>query len=308
MFQSLVNGARFPDLRASSVQVGSRSRHLFWYDLSIVFFVPVSDKYSLTEVVLMAAWRSYYQFIFFVKHNVFPSPEMFSLMLDMYKGHLPSVRFCPAINASLPPLRLLHLHHETKLREILFEPERISIAEKYEYGDFPASQIAETVSLREDFVSYVEEILNVFFITQNALLDNSCQGYRMSLVTQLLFDDVSENALNRAFGRLVNTVESHREVLPVEWSVRQCSRIMRKVGENEELLNLISNIGRVRRSVPPGDGTKEFDTLDLLCEINTFQGIQKQRFADHDAREFLLNTAFDCSGRIEREAGELLDE
>jgi len=65
----------------------------------------LSGKRIPTEVIFMTVRRSYYQFNFFVRHTVFPAPDMISLMLERYKGYLPSVRCFPAMDPGLPPVR-----------------------------------------------------------------------------------------------------------------------------------------------------------------------------------------------------------
>lgn len=247
----------------------------------------------------MNAIRPFYHFHFFVRHNVLPTPDMLSLLLERFKGFLPFAQPVPDAEPGTPFVRLLQAQREDTMREILFEPEKIVIMENYKNG--------ETSPSRDAFVDFVVETLRLFFRTPGNLLDNSGQGFRMSLITRLFFEGVPENKMNRAFESLIHTVGTYQEALPIEWSVRQCSRIKRIIREKEELLNLISIIGRFQRAPSFVGETNAFDCLDLLCDINTYQGTTKQRFTELDAADFLLNTAFPSADNLEKETGELLD-
>jgi hypothetical protein len=238
----------------------------------------------------MYKYRPFYQLVFFVNHNVAPSPDILSSLLSGYGGFTP----CP-VNAGTVLLK-----DDSKMREIVFEPEKISITEYFKYGipEIPGDDV------RRKFTWYAVDALNIFYDLTDAV-DNSCPGYRMGLVTRLFFEGTGKDRLDGMAERFVHVPGTHRENMPCEWSVRQCSRDRFLISDREEIVNAVSTVGRSQGFFNMSDSThKDFDSIDIMCDFNTSQHSHRQRFSARDAEDFLLNSAFVWVDKMERETEE----
>jgi hypothetical protein len=109
---------------------------------------------------------------------------------------------------------------------------------------------------------------------------------RLSLVTRNLLKEMNPDEIFSIFSKISKTIEFYDLNKPVDWRNRIVSRIPLKISE-EETINVISDINRLKGSLKINSKIQEIDRVELKFDINTFQGNTEYRFSLEDIGIFL---------------------
>ncbi|HDT6574872.1 TPA: hypothetical protein QFT23_000970 [Bacillus cereus] len=117
-------------------------------------------------------------------------------------------------------------------------------------------------------------------------------GKRVSLVTNGLLDEMSEEELNNAYNKIIsNPLEFYKEDIPMEWNVRSANRTKYIINDIQEPVNVVTNIGRVKGRMLKGDSVIDIERVNLEFDINTVASNEDMRLAGSSVSQFLKEAA-----------------
>ncbi len=134
----------------------------------------------------------------------------------------------------------------------------------------------------------------------------SVKGKRLSLVTDAWLRDLSNGALNEAYARLFNALPYYQESPPAAWTSRSVRRVPARLGGRDETLNVIITADRARRRFLFDSSGREFESIGVQVDINTFQGNTETRFSAESLPDF-LERAMDIRKLLLQQLRERLD-
>lgn len=114
---------------------------------------------------------------------------------------------------------------------------------------------------------------------------------RLSLVTRVLFDEMTSEEHDEVYRKLNNTISLYNENSIADWNSRTVSRINYEFDGLKETFNVISNVKRTKGNLIIKSEKTEVDRLELLFDINTFQGNSDYRFEAKQIAFFLKQAA-----------------
>lgn len=241
-----------------------------------------------------------YQFSFFAPGTqVDPSPDIIVKLMEGFKGKdlMPTTTAMQVLQINIgsgpsaAPTQTLQLQFVTKNQawNLAFEPQRVLLT----HNNRPDVGIGTP----EDFIAEVVEIFS------RLLQVISLTGTRLSYVTKGLLPAMSPEALEQVNLRLLNLPAYYREHPPLEWTTRNVARHEVGVGDKAEIINVITDIGRVKGMIEEKGRPQPFDRIMIGFDINTFQENKTPRFGYHDVGLF-LREAVKISQMISEEIGE----
>jgi len=114
---------------------------------------------------------------------------------------------------------------------------------------------------------------------------------RLSLVTGGLLREMPEERLQQIYTRLFQPVTFYTENPPVEWELASVARVTLTINSKDEKLNVNTRIKRLQGRLAQPSGFMPFDRIELLFDINTFQGTREPRFDVEAVSDFFLKAA-----------------
>ncbi len=240
--------------------------------------------------------RPVYQFGFFVPHGVTPNPKVIANLSAKFREFefLPTtvqiLNFGPGAPSQGLQLQLFTQDNRWKLD---FEQNRFLITQNAtDSADLDPPQV---------FVTNVIEIINHLYSLFNY------NASRMSFVTRGLSKEMKEKELSIVHSRLFRLPAFFDDASFAEWSTRQVIRINQPIGDTPELLNIVTDISNVQDLFSAGKDSKPIDKIQIVMDINTFQGNRAQRFTPDHVGPF-LNRAMMLADNIEKDIEDLIYE
>jgi len=112
---------------------------------------------------------------------------------------------------------------------------------------------------------------------------------RLSLISRYLLPEMDIKAMSSIYLKLNNTIELYKKNPIADWNNRTVSRISYNVGEDAELLNIISEVKRTIGNHKFNSKVEKIDRIELHFDLNTYQGNKDYRF-DLDSFNKFLDT------------------
>lgn len=124
---------------------------------------------------------------------------------------------------------------------------------------------------------------------------------RISVTSRVLFKEMSEKALKKAFMALFNPIHSHGLDNPIGWSGKMVSQTPHIIGNREEVLNTGIDLNRVQGKYKEDENFVDFDRLELSIHINTLEKNTDYRFKDDQISNF-----YEASSKIQSDLTSLI--
>ena len=222
-----------------------------------------------------------YQACFFADlKDIVPSAETIPPLLKDFqdKGLLPNTYHEIGLHPqSAAPQVRFKLSSSNNEWAIEFESNRINILKQ------TVTPLGENLGTVEDFVKdatdFIERILSRF----------PKKGTRLSLVINGFMDEMTEEKLNDIYPRIFVPLNLYTEHPPAAWNTRSISRIPSDIKGNEELVNIIAQVNRVQGQFNIESGISPYDRIQIILDINTYQGNTDPRFEMSEVKAFFPN-------------------
>lgn len=215
----------------------------------------------------------YHTALFGPMDDISPKPEVLKYFINAFADK----NFIPTTIQELSPAgvkNLLALKTSDNVWSIEFGSKRIDISKTDQ--DIGNSDFGS----KQDFIEEVKDVINIIFEKYPKKLN------RISFVTHYLLKEMSEQEMNDIFNHLIIPVGLHKEQNPYEWNSRIVSRINEEINQKEELLNVITEVNRIRGKLKIESKQKQIDRVQLKFDINTFQGNSEYRFSNEEIESF----------------------
>lgn len=207
--------------------------------------------------------------------DIQPSAETIPTFLKMFTdiGLLPTtfteIRF-PTVSANLSPIpspsARLRLASPDNIWLIDFDTVRVSITKSL------TKSFKQELGTPEDFVANAIDFLS------RIITEFPKKGSRLSLVTEGFLDEMTPDRLQKAYTLITVPFDFYAANKPVNWNSRSVARINVNLCDNDETINIINQIGRVRGQMPLESGVISYDRIYANLDINTYQGQTETRF------------------------------
>ncbi len=99
---------------------------------------------------------------------------------------------------------------------------------------------------------------------------------RISMVSNFLLEEMEDKQLKEIYTRLFKAPAFYEKHAPVAWNWRTVTRKEIDLNGEKELFNVILTINRLQGDF--GGGVAPFDRIELVFDINTYQGNKTYRF------------------------------
>jgi hypothetical protein len=214
----------------------------------------------------MIAAPTTYQVHFFCNTlDLKPSTDIITQLLQIFReeGLLPSTYH--QVMLPSPPEVRLRLASVSNEWAIDFDMDRVTIAKN------SIKPLGANMGLPEDFVQtaleYLRRILAAF----------PRKGNRISLVVGGLMDQMTEETLVSLYSLLFVPLRFYEQNPPYAWNSNSHVRISADLAGVQEPINVITQVNRVQGKFLLQSGL-QFDRIQILTDINTFQEIMEPRF------------------------------
>ena len=215
--------------------------------------------------------RQFYQIGFFRPHGVTPSTDDIARLTSEFAefDFLPAAVPVFQSGSQADAVQDIQLQLFTQDRQwtVDFEPDRFLIQRNTaadEEAEYPNAFASGTIHI-------LSHLHNLY----------PCLATRLSFVTRGLCRKMSNYELDNAYGRLFRLPAFSEDSNPLEWSVQQVIRREESINDKSELLNIVAGSRRVQTDV------SDSDRIQIIMDINTFQGNQNQRFTPDDIDSFI---------------------
>lgn len=215
----------------------------------------------------------YHSALFGPMDDISPKPDVLKYFISAFADK----DFIPTTIQELSPAgvkKLLALKTSDNVWSIEFGSKRIDISKTDR--DIGNSDFGD----KKDFTEEVRDIIKIIFEKYPKKLN------RISFVTHYLLKEMSEQEMKDVFNHLIIPVGIHKEHSPIEWNSRIVSRINKEINQKEELLNVITEVNRIRGKLKIESKQKQIDRVQLKFDINTFQGNTEYRFSNEEIESF----------------------
>ncbi len=128
---------------------------------------------------------------------------------------------------------------------------------------------------------------------------------RLSLVTRYLLKQMDGKEFSAIYHKLNNSIDIYKKNEIANWKNRTVARIPFKIGEKEELFNVISEINRIKGTLNINSKVENIDRVELHFDLNTFQGNTDYRF-NYDLYNSFLDVACNLESELKTEYIEFL--
>ncbi len=213
--------------------------------------------------------------IFLPAADITPSPDTVSKLLNLFKeeGLLPNT-FQEIGAQGLTPTPRLWLNTPNNEWAIHFASNRIDIEQN------PVDENGSNIGSSSDFKNTAHEYFTRILSEFNKKFN------RISLVTSGLTKQFSEDKLNEICQKLFVLIPKYIDNPPFEWNSRLVSRQNITIDDLKEVLNIITNINRIRGQIINNNKILEFDRIELSIEINTIAENPELRFTNNSLQGF----------------------
>ncbi len=213
--------------------------------------------------------------LFLNASQIVPSTDVITSLLNIFrdKGFLPTT-FQEIGSTSPAPQVRLRLSSPNNEWVINFASRRIDIEKN------PVSTAGKNIGKVEVFVEnaidFISRIIGHF----------NRKGNRLSVITSGLLREMSDKKFNEIYNKLFHPLPFYREAVPFEWISRSAARKTIKINDNDEEINVITNINKVRGQFMEPNRVIPFERIEVAFDINTLAENDKNRFSEESLISF----------------------
>jgi len=135
-----------------------------------------------------------------------------------------------------------------------------------------------------DLKQFLEEAKNIVEIIEKKFPK---KHNRLAIVTRYLMKQMTKDEISKIFYKNVNTIDLFKQNEPIEWNNRVVTRIKQKISDNEEIINVIAELNRIKGNLKINSKNEAIDRVELQLDINTYQGTTDYRFEFKDIVAFI---------------------
>lgn len=104
------------------------------------------------------------------------------------------------------------------------------------------------------------------------------KSHRLGLVTRGFMSEMSGEQLLRIYRCLFLPIRFYQDNVPISWNFRTHTRIPENLGDNQEIINVITRVNRIKGTFIEEGSSVPFDRIRLDFDINTSQDNKEARF------------------------------
>lgn len=220
--------------------------------------------------------------------------EIMMKLLETFKdkGLLPTTIQEVVLGPTSKTRRQLCLTDNNSVWSLAFEPRRLLLTKR---------DVGIDLGTPDNFIQEAVDIFARLFLV------TPLNGTRLSFVTKGVLAEMANEALEKANTNLLKPPKFYLETPPHQWSIKNVTRCDYKLGEKDELLNIITDISRIQGEFDRDDPPKPFDRIAIGFDINTYQKNVAPRFDIKDLENF-LRKAVELSQQITNETEKIIYE
>jgi hypothetical protein len=228
--------------------------------------------------------------------DISPKPDTLKYLIDAFadKELIPTtVQQLDLVN-SLSPINRLSLKSTDEVWSIDFGANRIDIQKN--------NKDVGIVNMG-DFKQFLEEAKKIVEIIDKKFPK---KHHRLAIVSRYLLKQMSKGEISEIFYKNVNTIDTFKENEPIEWNNRVVTRLQQKISENEEIINIIAELNRIKGNLKINSKNEDIDRVELRFDINTYQGTTDFRFELKDVSSF-IDEAYNIEDKLKIDYIKLLN-
>lgn len=209
--------------------------------------------------------------------DIAPKPDTLKYLIDAFadKELIPTtVQELDVVNP-VNPINRLSLKSTDEVWSVEFGANRIDIIKNNK--DVGVVNMGELKQFLED-AKHIAGIIEKKFPKKHN---------RLALVTRYLMKQMTQVEISDIFYKNVNTIDIFKKNEPTEWNNRVVSRIQQKISENEDTINVIAELNRIKGNLKINSKNEAVDRVELRFDINTYQGSTDYRFEINDLINFI---------------------
>ncbi len=203
--------------------------------------------------------------IFIDGSDIIPTSDKIKELLSLFsdKNLIPGTFTEISANNPTPQIRL-RLSTTNNEWQINLASQRIDIIKSS--TDPKGSNLGKLEQFCPEAYELGERIINKY----------SKKANRISMVSDFLLEEMEDKQLNGIYSRLFKAPAFYEKHTPVSWNWRTVTRKEIDLNGEKELFNVILTINRLQGDF--GGGVAPFDRIELVFDINTYQGNKNYRF------------------------------
>ncbi|WP_322552035.1 hypothetical protein AAB109_11355 [Priestia megaterium] len=143
-----------------------------------------------------------------------------------------------------------------------------------------------------NFKSETDQFLSKIKKVIKALNDSDIgfnNGRRISLIIDVLHDPKKIKSFSEVYSTLSNKLPNYEPEEAFEWNTRAVKRRKIDVAQQQEELNIVTEVLRTAGEINNSGKTERFDTIQTKIDINTIDDNKKPRINEEFVRDFLDN-------------------
>ena len=126
------------------------------------------------------------------------------------------------------------------------------------------------------------------------------KGNRLSIVSRCLFNEMSNDQLNKVYGRLFNSPPLYVNNTPFEWNWRAVAKINKNIMANNEEFNFVTTINRINGEIRNGNEVSVVDRIELGLDLNSIAQNYDNRFGVEEI-DFFMDNAYLWHNELQEE-------
>jgi len=203
--------------------------------------------------------------IFIDGSDIIPTSDKINEMLSLFRNKNLIPGTFSEISANNPkPQTRLRLSTTNNEWEINLASQRIDIIKS------PTDAKGSNLGKLEQFCPEAYEL------GERIIKKYSKNANRISMISNFLLEEMEDKQLIEIYSRLFKTPAFYEKHTPVAWNWRTVTRKEIDLNGEKELFNVILTINRLQGDF--GGGVIPFDRIELVFDINTYQGNKNYRF------------------------------
>ncbi|MDS4060653.1 MAG: hypothetical protein RKP73_19095 [Candidatus Contendobacter sp.] len=199
--------------------------------------------------------------------DIQPTPDIISKVMTLFrdKSLIPGT-FQEISPAAMGPQLRLRVSSPNNEWSINFAVQRIDVEKN------PIDPKGQNLGTPEVFTKESCE----FFA--RILAEFNKKSNRVALITSGLLKEMTQERLNDIYCRLFKPIDFYQGNIPFEWNSRSVARLVLKIAEQTEQVNVITGINRIQGHMMHPGGVLNFDRIETAFDINTTQDNPETRF------------------------------
>jgi|SRR5690554_1244753 len=228
--------------------------------------------------------------------DIAPKPDTLKYLIDAFadKELIPTTVQELDLANPLSPVNRLSLKSADEVWSIDFGANRIDIQKNNK--DVGVVKMGDFKQFLEEAKKIVEIIDKKFPKKHN----------RLAIVSRYLLKQMSKEEISDLFYKNVNTIDIFKQSEPIEWNNRVVTRVQQKISENEEIINVIAELNRIKGNLIINSKNEVIDRVELRFDINTYQGTTDFRFELKDLFLF-VDEAYNIESKLLKDYIKLLN-